>query len=76
VDCSTGPCGGRLVVVGPAVVCKGSVERYRALGLAARGRPVEAAECFRMAADAHRAMGAGPLLDRTHRQADRLRRAA
>lgn len=67
---------GSLVLVGPALVCKGSVERYRALGLVAAGRPVEARVCFRMAADTHRRLGAGPLLDRTHRQAERSARAA
>jgi tetratricopeptide (TPR) repeat protein len=67
---------GRLVVTGPAVLCKGSVDRYRGLGLAAAGRPEAAAECFRTAAEVHRAIGAGPLLDRTHRQAERVRRTA
>lgn len=67
---------GRLVVVGPGVVCKGSVERYRALGLAATGRWAEARACFRLAAEAHRAIGARTLLDRTHRQAERFERAA
>lgn len=67
---------GRMVVVGNAVVCKGSVDRYRALGLAAAGRVPEAGQCFRLAVDAHRALGAGPLLDRTRRQAERFTRAA
>ena len=67
---------GRMVVVGPGVVCKGSIERYRALGLAAAGRIAEAGECFRLAVDAHRSLGAGPLLDRTRRQAARFTRAA
>ncbi|MDQ6725874.1 MAG: hypothetical protein M3066_06890, partial [Actinomycetota bacterium] len=67
---------GRLVVVGPAVLCKGSVDRYRGLGLAAAGRWPEAGDCFRAAAEVHRALGAGPLLDRTHRQAERCRSAA
>lgn len=59
---------GRMVVVGPAVVCKGSVERYRGLALAVLGRQAEAAGCFRSAASAHRAMGAAPLLARTVEQ--------
>jgi tetratricopeptide (TPR) repeat protein len=67
---------GRMVVVGPAIVCKGSIDRYRALGLAALGRWAEADECFRAAAAAHREIGAGPLLARTLRQADRARAAA
>ncbi len=60
---------GRLVVVGHGVVCKGSVDRYRALGLAALGRRAEAADSFRRAESAHRAIGAGPLLARTLQQA-------
>ena len=60
---------GRLVVVGPAAVCKGSVERYRALGHVAAGRYAEAEECFRSAEATHRALGAGPLLARTRQQA-------
>lgn len=60
---------GRLVVVGPGVVCKGSVDRYRALGLAAAGKWKQAEECFRQAEAVHRAIGAGPLLARTLRQA-------
>ena len=60
---------GRLVVVGPGVVCKGSVDRYRALGLAALGRWGEAAASFRSAESTHRAIGAGPLLARTLQQA-------
>ena len=59
----------RLVVVGPAAVCKGSVERYRALVHAAGGRWDKAAECFRAAEAVHRAIGAGPLLERTVQQA-------
>lgn len=56
---------GRLVVVGHGVVCKGSVDRYRGLGLAALGRPAQAEECFRRAESQHREIGAGPLLART-----------
>jgi hypothetical protein len=67
---------GRMVVVGDAVMCKGSVDRYGALGLAASGRLSEAGECFRLAVHAHRSLGAGPLLDRTRRQAERFTRAA
>jgi tetratricopeptide (TPR) repeat protein len=59
---------GRVVVVGPAVVCKGSVDHYRGLGLAALGRGADAADCFRAAAEAHRSMGAAPLLARTVQQ--------
>ncbi len=59
----------RLVVVGPGVACKGSVDRYRALTLAAAGRATEAAECFRRAESVHRAIGARPLLTRTLQQA-------
>lgn len=60
---------GRLVVTGAGVVCKGSVERYRALGHAALGERAEAAKRFRSAEAAHRALGAGPLLARTLQQA-------
>jgi len=61
---------GRLVVAGPGVVCKGSIERYRALGHAADGRWAEAALCFAGAEAVHRAIGAGPLLVRTLQQAE------
>jgi hypothetical protein len=60
---------GRLVVVGPAAVCKGSVERYRALGFAATGDRTRADACFQSAEAAHRALGAGPLLARARQQA-------
>jgi hypothetical protein len=60
---------GRLVVVGAGVVCKGAVDRYRALGLAAAGRWGEAAERFRSAEATHRALGAEALLARTLQQA-------
>jgi tetratricopeptide (TPR) repeat protein len=66
----------RLVVVGPAAVCKGSVERYRGLGLAAAGRWQEADACFGRAEAAHGAIGAGPLLARTRQQASGIRVAA
>ena len=59
----------RLVVVGPGLVCKGSVERYRALVHVAGGRWNKAEECFRSAEAVHRAIGAGPLLRRTLQQA-------
>jgi hypothetical protein len=60
---------GRLVVVGAGVVCKGAVDRYRALGLAATGRWAEAGERFRGAEAMHRAIGAEALLAQTLRQA-------
>lgn len=60
---------GRVVVVGDGVVCKGSVDRYRALGYAALGKWKQADECFRSAEALHREIGAGPLLARTRRQA-------
>lgn len=60
---------GRLVVVGDAVVCKGSVDRYLGLLHAAVGRRAEAGEWFGRAEATHRAMGAGPLLARTVAQA-------
>ena len=59
----------RLVVVGPGVVCKGSVERYRALVHMASGRWTKAEECFRRAEALHGEIGAGLLLARTRRQA-------
>lgn len=67
---------GRLVVVGHGVMCKGSVDRYQALGYAAQGKWQQADECFRSAASAHRAIGAGPLLRRTREQAERISPAA
>lgn len=60
---------GRLVIVGAGEVCKGSVDRYLALGFAAQGRWADAGRTFRSAAAAHRAMGAAPLLARTLQQA-------
>jgi hypothetical protein len=67
---------GRLVVVGPALVCKGSVDRYRGLGFAAAGMRAEAGHCFSAAAAAHRAQGARPLLARTLHQAESVQAAA
>ena len=66
----------RLVVVGPGVVCKGSVERYRALVHVANRRWDKAGECFRSAEAVHRAIGAGPLLARTLQQASGTSAAA
>ena len=66
----------RLVVVGPGLVCKGSVERYRALVHAATGRSDKAQDCFRRAEALHRAIGTGPLLRRTLAQATRPLAAA
>ena len=60
---------GRLVVVGAAAVCKGSVDRYVALAHLALGDSARAAECFRRAEATHRAIGAGPMLARTLQQA-------
>lgn len=65
--------GGRLVVVGPGAVCKGSIERYRALGFAAAGMWEDAADCFRAAVSVHRLIGAAPLLARTVAQANQAR---
>lgn len=60
---------GRLVVIGDGAVCKGSVDRYRALVFAAGGRWKEAGDCFRAAESTHQAIGAQPLLARTRQQA-------
>ncbi|HTJ74179.1 MAG TPA: hypothetical protein VL337_02340 [Acidimicrobiales bacterium] len=60
---------GGMVVVGPGVVCKGSVDRYRALGFLSVGDRARAARCFDSAAAAHQAIGAAPLLARTLAQA-------
>ncbi|HEV2760105.1 MAG TPA: hypothetical protein VGV86_11110 [Acidimicrobiales bacterium] len=60
---------GRLVVVGAAVVCKGSVDRYVALAHLALGDSTRAGECFRRAEATNRAIGAGPMLARTLQQA-------
>lgn len=60
---------GRIVVVGDGIVCKGSVDRYKALGFAALGKPRQADRYFGMAELVHQVIGAGPLLARTRRQA-------
>ena len=60
---------GRVVVVGDGWVCKGSVDRYKALGCAALGRWKQAGRYFRSAETLHREIGAGPLLARTREQA-------
>ena len=60
---------GGLVVVGPGVVCKGSFDRYRALGFLSIGDWARAARGFDSAAAAHQAAGAAPLLARTLAQA-------
>lgn len=67
---------GRLVVVGDALVCKGSVDRYLGLIHAAVGDSAKAGAFFRSAEAAHRAMDAGPLLARTLQQASGLLVAA
>lgn len=67
---------GGLVVVGAGVVCKGSVERYRALGYLATGDRTRAARAFDTAAATHQALGAAPLLARTLAQARALATAA
>jgi len=67
---------GRLVVVGDAVVCKGSVDRYLGLIHAAVGQWGDAAEYFRSAEAAHRSIGAEPLLARTLQQASSVLAAA
>jgi hypothetical protein len=67
---------GHLVVVGEAVVCKGSVDRYLGLIHAAVGDSARAGGYFRSAEAAHRAMGAEPLLARTLQQASRPLAAA
>ena len=60
---------GRVVVVGNGIVCKGSVDRYKALGLAAVGKAKQADRYFRSAEMLHLEIGAGPLLARTRQQA-------
>ena len=60
---------GRVVVVGNGIVCKGSVDRYKALGYAALGRWKQADRYFRRAETLHQDIGAGPLLARTRQQA-------
>lgn len=59
---------GRLVVVGDGIVCKGSVDRYQALGLAALGKWRQAGRYFKAAEALHEEIGAGPLLARTRQQ--------
>ncbi len=60
---------GRVVVVGDGIVCKGSVDRYKALGYAALGKGKHAERYFRRAETLHLEIGAGPLLARTRQQA-------
>ena len=60
---------GRVVVVGNGIVCKGSVDRYKALGYAALGKRKQADRYFRRAETLHQEIGAGPLLARTRQQA-------
>ena len=60
---------GRVVVVGNGIVCKGSVDRYKALGYAALGKRKQAERYFRKAEALHLEIGAGPLLARTRQQA-------
>jgi hypothetical protein len=54
-----------MVLTGEADACKGSIARYRALLAATTGRWAEADNQFKVAADAHRRMGAELLLART-----------
>jgi tetratricopeptide (TPR) repeat protein len=58
----------RLVTVGYGWICKGAVERFRALGAAAAGMFPEADADFARAVARHRAIGARPLLARTLHQ--------
>ena len=55
----------RLVTVGNGWVCKGPIERFRALGEAAVGMFTEADENFRRAVAWNRTLGATPLLAHT-----------
>ncbi|MGI8776676.1 MAG: hypothetical protein ACR2LJ_04665 [Acidimicrobiales bacterium] len=57
-----------VAVSGRAWVCKGSVDRYRALASASAGRVDDADRCFRSAAEIHRLLGADAHLARTLRQ--------
>ena len=59
---------GLVVTVGDGWVCKGAIERYRALGAAAVGSFAQADADFAYAVSTHRAMGAEPLLARTLHQ--------
>lgn len=58
----------QLVIVGGGAVCKGALSRYRGQVAAVVGAWDEADKGFRAAVDAHRALGARPLLARTLRQ--------
>ena len=58
----------RLVTIGEGWICKGSVERFRALGEAAAGLFAEADVHFGKAVARHRALGARPLLAQTLHQ--------
>ena len=58
----------RLVTVGEGSICKGAVERFRALGEAAAGMFAEADADFGRAVARHRALDARPLLARTLHQ--------
>lgn len=58
----------RLVTVGNGWICKGPIERFRALGEAAVGMFTEADENFQQAVVWNRALGAKPLLAHTLHQ--------
>ena len=58
----------QLVTIGEGWMCKGAVERYRALGEAAAGLFTEADADFSRAVARHRALGAKPLLAQTLHQ--------
>ena len=58
----------RLVTIGEGWICKGAVERFRALGEAAAGLFAEADVDFGRAVARHRALGARPLLAQTLHQ--------
>jgi len=60
---------GRVVVVGNGIVCKGSVDRYKALGYVSLGKWKQADRYFGTAESLHQEIGAGPLLARTRQQA-------
>ena len=60
---------GRVVVVGNGIVCKGSVDRYKALGYDALDKRKQADRYFRSAETLHLEIGAGPLLARTRQHA-------
>jgi tetratricopeptide (TPR) repeat protein len=67
---------GRVVVVGNGIVCKGSVDRYKALGFAVLGKDRQAERYFRSAEALHQEIGAGPLLALTRQQASGFLAAA